>query len=223
MSTNEMQKPLTQKDHKGQIGLDGFGQMMHYYERDGYSGCHIVEDVRGQTCELCGQKWKLTTASWIDQFLHSDFGVLLHQSCYLRYLGFKQKTDWFWALCDARLRFTKFDHLKNEYGGAWNTPWYRTRLPDHDAFLKLGRRKRVDVIELIRDDPYPELIGRIAGMFASEDVTKDTDNSTTFMIHSWSNEKSIEYLKKIAEALGDDGKPKGEWVAAPVQRFSLGK
>ena len=217
MSTNEIQQPLTTKDELGQVGIDGFGQTMFWGPRSG----HIVNDVRGKMCELCDRGWNMTTRGWIDQYYHSSFHTLLHESCYLRYLSFKQKTHWYCMICDARLRFNGLTPIPNEYGGAWNTPWYKTTLLDHGAILKVGRRKRVNVIGIELDLPSPMIMGRLGVLFRDEDVTKGGDEEKSFYVHSWSKEKDLEYLKNVAEALGDDGNPKGGFVSAGAQKFAL--
>ncbi len=226
MSTNAIQTPLTPDDlEHGQIGIDGFGQLVHWWPRpDGGKVMSMVDDVRDKVCRLCGRGWQQTAKSWRDQLNHSMFGELIHKSCWTRFLAAEEYLDWYDALCKAKLRFSKPKETLNEYGGAWNTPWYIVDLhPDLRATLKLGRRKRVDHIEVMLGLDARTSPERLQELFAAEDVTKGISSVGHFHIHAWTKEKREEYLATIARALGEDDTSKGRFVAVRTERFAMEK
>lgn len=223
---SEIKEALTEKDEHGQIGLDQFDQIVCDRVEDGIGTCRTwVTDVRGKTCPLCGREWEITTKDWADQFYHHDRELLMHKSCFVRHLTHTEHMDWFNAIVASRkacpgLRFEKPEEIKNQYGGAWNTPWYRVRIKSHNATLILGRRKRVDHVEIQFDEPTQKAIDKLTELFADYNVTKgyvaadegrvwagahiaryklDTE-FVGFYAHAW-GENYKDYLMKFAEVM----------------------
>jgi len=205
--TNEIHTPLTGDDAvHGQIGIDGFGQIVHWRPDGAGRIMSIVADVRGKTCRLCGRHWEHTTKGWVDQYAGRAFHELVHYSCMLRFTEANQFLDWGIALAKARLRFDKLKPIDNEYRGAWNTPWYTVQpISDVRAWFKLGRRKRVDHIEVFlsldAEKPARATVAEIQDLFADENVTKIVTSQNSFCIHAWTKEKREEYLAKIVNVL----------------------
>jgi hypothetical protein len=76
-------------------------------------------------------------------------------------------------------------------------PWFVADIPAMGK-IKIGRRKRVYNIDFssIRQNQgwFDEL--NIAKLFSEENVTKDAD-----LIHAWGDEKAVEYLGRVREAV----------------------
>lgn len=201
---NNIIQPVTSD---GLVGFDEFGQLCAW-EQDGEfrRGWHL-HDVRQKTCIICGRKWDLTSESLKDQVFLQEKEAWVHQSCHKRYLALSEFYFWYGAVCGARIRYHGLEEIPNEYRGGWNLPWYRAKLCDRHASLKLGTRKHVYhmEIELSGDPRYDR--EKAKAFLEREDVTKKEGVGGLYL-HAHSKEKAKEYLKAFAEILGlpDPGK-----------------
>jgi hypothetical protein len=184
-------------DGNGVVGYDEFGQLVYSRNEGRGAISTFIRDVRKEKCAICGGGWTETPKSMANQFYHSAREKWMHETCYVGVLAHNEHEKFFYALVDAKLKFSGLREIPNEYGGAWNTTWYETDLLDHPgAKMKFGSRKRVDVVSLSGAD--------MAGLFEHEDVTKDA-GADGVMIHAWSDEKVREYVKEIAKRLKEQG------------------
>lgn len=163
-----------------------------------------IGDVSDDTCILCGKGWEKTVQAFRDQMWHDDALAVLHRSCFERNLGFRERVEFIDALREAgfdRQDLKTLEQVPNEYGGAWNTPWYRITVPflPGRPTLKFGARKRVFNIEIkgIND----------LGVSLLVDAFKDEGNVTRgheeglFYTHAWGMDKATEYFKRILGVL----------------------
>lgn len=180
------------------IGHDKFGQLMHtsYRHRDDSDDVSIVtqsiHDVRGLKCPICSVAWGRGVESMVNQIFHCSMEKWMHQTCYDGVVAHNEFMLFYWALVDAKLRFSGLREIPNEYDG--RRPWYETDLIEYaNVKLKFGHRKRVDVIEITG-------VSMPNNIFEKEDVTKDI-SPTSVMIHAWSEDDVRRYIKEIAAAL----------------------
>lgn len=197
-----------------EIGYDEHGQLWHVRQEGTRRTSAMIGNPIGHICPLCGRGWETRTESIIDQFHHQASRRWLHESCFVRHLAFNEHMLWYNALVDARIRFDGLSEIKNEYGGAWNTPWYevfvlsdgKNETSFNEPRIKLGRRKRVWSMELWAAEAcatkckmFPNL--EALKDFEKEDVTKEIGQHRV-LIHAWTEEKARENLKVFARALG---------------------
>ena len=184
----------------GLVGFDEFNQLVRSW-RDGNLTCStFTPDLRDITCVLCGKDWELSGPGYANHYYHNARERSVHQSCFIRHLAFNEYLMWREALIDAKIRFEKMDEIPNEYGGAWNTPWYTIApMECKQAIIKVGSRKRVYHVELILTSlvPYQEALS----VLDKEDVTK-AQSSSSYMIHAWTEGKAKEYIKVFSRAMG---------------------
>ena len=229
MSHPHIKRPVTDD---GMVGFDECGNFMaSWIDRIGYTVSTPVCDVREMTCIICNRGWEPNADSMLDQ-QHWDLldvstmgrseerGVLerkvrqagmVHATCLSRHFGLVERERFYWALVDARVRFCGLKPIANGY---WSTPeprrgdaqglkpWYQAELLDHPAMFVLGRRKRVDHIEVV-----PQGGTKLAWhaeaerAFAAEDVTKHFGESSV-LIHAHTREASLSYVKRLVELGG---------------------
>ena len=212
---NDIVRPLTQD---GMVGWDAHDQLWLWKAEGKNRVGTIIADVRGKTCPVCARGWEPTAVSLGDQYFWRSREEWAHESCFTRYLGIDEHEFWHGALCSV-VRFHGLVKLPNEYGGAWNTPWYRIPLCDVPRTLKLGRRKRVYHMEIEAleaelaaprdaEEGARRLVAKARmdfskaeALFKSEDVTKEFSEHSV-MIHAWDRERARQYLRKFAEILG---------------------
>src|SRR3546814_7202494 len=99
-------------------------------------------DVSNAICILCNRRWELTAEAFLDQVWVGDAYSVVHRTCYERHLGMNERHLVVAALLKAGFTYediAKMEQIPNQYGGAWNTPWYRVKVPGHDAVLTFGR------------------------------------------------------------------------------------
>src|SRR3546814_19434260 len=81
----------------------------------------------------------------------------------------------------------KMEQIPNQYGGAWNTPWYRVKVPGHDAVLTFGSRKRVFSIKV-------EGIDEIGIALLDQELESEQTNTVgtegSYLIHARGDRKS---------------------------------
>lgn len=187
-------------DENNQIGFDQFKQFMWIAEHEGAQVMKGIFDVRGKKCAICGRTWENTAKDITNQ--HSPYGrnTLVHETCFVGHLAQVQ----FDLLQDALsansiLEAGEIKEIANQYGGAWNTPWWKVKIKNRSGFkigITFGRRKRVYVIHAT---PLGGTKFALNGSeFKEEIVTKEID-SDYVMIHAWTNEKVKEYIKTITE------------------------
>lgn len=191
---NDILRPVTPD---GMIGYDQYNQLFYWRQEGKDKVGTIIGDPRGSICPICGRGWETTTESMADQYYHRAREKWLHETCFNRYLSFREYMFWHDLICAARIRFEGLMEITNEYGAAWNNPWYTGKLLDAPARLKLGTRKRVFHMEIMSDEPYCNPVA--FDEFAKEDVTKGK-TPTGFYIHAWTEAKALEYMKIFAKA-----------------------
>jgi hypothetical protein len=217
---NDIIKPVTPD---GDAGYDSFGQfwVYRYDPRDSSNRIgSIFVDLRGKTCLLCAQEWKCTAPDLADQIYVRDAEVHVHKSCYERYLTLQNRAEWVKAIYESGLHdmMETFTAVPNQYGGAWNTPWYAVTLKGGNApILTFGARKRVDSITIRR--LTQEQVAYLTEAFKNEESTKGPDGTDGFMIHSWGVTKTVEYLKHIVTMLNEKAVPVREDPTCRVTTF----
>lgn len=201
--SNPIVKPIFEnagydQDGRFWMGIDEYG--------DGeirFTCSSNTSDVSDATCLLCNKPWEKTVAAFRDQMWHEDSLAVLHRTCFERTLGFRSRIDFVDALKEAGFQR---DHLRglrqipNEYGGAWNTPWYELPVPflPNTPVLKFGARKRVFNIEIKGINDLG--VSLLADRFKEESTTKEGYEGM-YLIHAHGMEKAGEYLKGILEVL----------------------
>jgi len=193
----------------GLTGYDQFNQLMTCYKDGDHETYTFIRDVRDKACKICQCGWENTTASLQNQFqVDRESDLFVHKTCYLGHLALVQRGEWLDRLNKVREILKqnfpfKITEIPNQYGGAWNTPWYEVELLSHDddrhpigIKLIIGRRKRVDSIEIVG------LEKDFKDSFKDDDVTKQqTENG--YLIHSYSKADAERYLAVFVEAAYD--------------------
>lgn len=186
-----MIKNTVLSDEKHYIGFDEFGQLICATKLDhGLTVETMIRDVRGETCPLCRKQWELTCEDLVDQTYHYGRQKMVHKSCLKNGIAANEFDLFKRALDEAKLP-CRIEECENEYKAAWNNPWYLASLDFRDNIcIRFGRRKRVFHCELFWDNALkiPD------GLFASEDTTKIIQPNSV-MIHAWTDEKVLEYVK----------------------------
>ena len=230
---NDILRPVTPD---GLIGFDEFGQLQAKKVEAKYTTSWRIWDVREKTCVICNHGWELNHKSFKDQYYWHSREEVVHNSCYERYLTLSEWEQVYFNVCHFNLAFPDgLKEVKNQYGGAWNLPWYRFSWKDAPTFtIVIGRRKRVWHMEIKASTQgvvgMPELDFRMAekrfseeditkastqgvvGMpeldfrmaekcFSEEDITKEFGPASV-LVHAWTDEKMLAYLKKFVRILG---------------------
>jgi hypothetical protein len=176
----------------GMVGYDRFGQfVVAELDRDAIIYRHLF-DVRLLTCPICGRGWELNAESIRDQYRDYYTEKRVHKRCHEGRLALDEFRMFYRALCDAKFHHWKSEEIPNQYGGAWNTPWYRFRLDQFPGTtLTMGPRRRVYHIGVSGNS------NGLLDDFASEEVTKGYDELGGFYIHAWEEDKIREYLTRV--------------------------
>jgi hypothetical protein len=169
----------------------------------------IYKDLRGQKCMLCDQKWKTEARDLADQYYNRDAEIHVHKSCYVRHLSFLERQKLMDTLVRSELRdkVKAIDDIPNQYGGAWNTPWYEITLNyTGNPVITIGPRKRVISLELTRitNDQVKTLEKRFESVIDTKTFLVDS-----VLIHAWDDETAVQRLKIIKEVLDDTTVPAG--------------
>lgn len=176
------------------VGRDSLNHLVLESRKYDQRVSRFINDPRGQHCRVCGRGWDLTPMSFCDQIEDPhDRGRILHLRCMKGVIAYNQRKRFEDALIKAKLRFTYLIEVKNEYGGAWNEPWYEARLNEPlGVTIKLGCRKRVDHVEVIG--------AKVGNIFADQKSTNgETDNGA--YVHAWDDEQLNLCVAKIAQVL----------------------
>lgn len=205
-----------------EVGFDQFGQFVSWEGKQDHKIGTIIADVREKKCGLCGEGWQLNGPSLRNQFLMREVEEWVHKSCFLGYLKIQEKSRLYDALCKAcgkvyesgtAVVSWRIKSIANEYGGAWNTPWYHisfTRLPvdgerrakmrDEDRgsgtgfTLKFGPRKRVYHMSLHN----PGFDFSKYHPMAPKDVTTGCREGE-IMVHAWGWDDVAKHLDTIVK------------------------
>lgn len=217
MGSIEMAPGVTVMDHSGErfikrpispdglVGYDQFGQLAVTKKDGEYETSHFIADVRDKTCALCLHGWELSGPGMDDQMHWQLIDDHVHESCWVRHIGFIERSEFFNAICAARVRFKGLTAIENGY---WpksyrisQKPWYRAELLDHPAAFVLGARKRVDQIEIIPTEGELGWYGEAERAFAD---LRDTKHFTphSVLLHSYTTEKTREYIKQLSMIAG---------------------
>lgn len=198
-----IKRPVTED---GLVGYDEFDQFMVTCIERGHETSTHIHDVREQICQICNHGWEPNGPSMRDQFRWQLLEAFVHESCLARHQGLVERQDFYSALCNAPVRFRGLVAIPNQYWGpadVWgkNKPWYRAELIDFPVRFVLGRRKRVDSIELIPEGGT-KLLGWESAKIAFDDqnVTKEFSEDR-ILLHAYGDDAK-DYIKKLAEACG---------------------
>lgn len=192
----------------GMVGWNKFGALMVFERQGGMMSGHGIDDVRGLTCRICLQGWKLTTESMADQY-KNQYDEYVHMSCYVRYLTLQDRDLFYSALIGGRIRFENLTELPSQYwlrDKIWNARnWYQTKALDQPVKITMGKRKKVYSIQFEpQEGAFSNLIVDSARMeFDKEDVTKEF-GPTGVLLHAWNDDKCCDYLKRLSNVFGLD-------------------
>lgn len=218
---NDIITPVTPD---GEIGYDQYGQFVSWekIEEPGQEtrmiGTHIA-DVRGKTCSICGQVWQLTGPGLRNQLRLDHMEAWAHKTCYVGHLAVTESAMLYRILSNATMAHYEMAaigwrtaRIKNEYGGAWNTPWHQisfVRYPkDHakrrdehsgqaTAFcLKFGPRKRVYHMSLHN----PGFDFSKYHPITEDDVTKEV-RSGWLLVHAYTEADAQKYLSAMVKLI----------------------
>lgn len=187
------------------LGFDKYGQLNVQWDQDGSTCSTFIADMRGKKCGLCGQEWRVTAESFRNQMKINTTEEWCHRTCMAGHVALNEADLFYRALCDARGEASiawQWTKVPNEYGGAWNTPWYVVRFKGYLPKVKIGCRKRVYALSMF--DLRPEQVAMFLPLVKNEDVTKGTENHSSIYIHAWTTEKVLEYLRHFYAILQTD-------------------
>ena len=145
--------------------------LSHMVKREDGQMTSWIRDPRPFYCAICGHGWVNTCASLKDAMFLSDAPKdptgkrkeCVHKKCYLGHLARVQHELFYWSICEGRIRdgirmiFDGFEEMPNQYGGAYDTPWYKT----HITGLSLGKSGNYEHVVFCTADvphPWPHLV-----------------------------------------------------------------
>lgn len=209
---NEIVRPLAHN-----LGFDSFGQLIASWEERGGICSTMVPDMREKICPICGKGWEVSAKSFLDQTLCQTIDEFCHRICYQGHAALVEAEMWHGLLCDYRPgnpvnNFIPFNWKKipNEYGGAWNTAWYKVTFLGYVPFLKLGTRKRVYYMGLF--DLRQEQIDAFLELVKDVPDTKGSEDNGVY-IHAWNREQAKTYLGYFATVVRMDPPKPGSRAA----------
>ena len=200
-------RPLTSD---GLVGYDEYGQLVLETRKEDYSSFAFIQDVRDKTCAICNRGWEATGPSMEDQMEWSLIKNFVHESCWVRFTSLTERQHFTNVLHDCQIRHRGLKPIENQY---WpkvyrlaQKPWYEAELIAKPILLRLGSRKRVNSLEIVcQGGTKLENWKEVETAFAEEKVTKEF-SSTGLLIHSYSNEDDLRYMKTFTELLKLDDK-----------------
>ncbi len=164
-----------------QIRNDRFNSM----EPEPYFGSVYPENKHGWIGATEGVgKWYVIqpgdeTAYTRTQYFHAD--------CFKGWITKETRTEFETLFRDAGIPILAIEPTENKYGSfTYRGPWFNVTTPA--GAIRVGWRKRVIEIELQGEWPVD-----CAELFRNEDVTVGYA-----LVHAWSNEKAVEYLREIS-------------------------
>lgn len=218
---------------------------LSYRRKDGggFYSTTWFRDPRAFYCAICGRGWENTCKSLRNSmFLNyaPEGKECVHETCYLGHLGMVQHGLFYNAICDGEIRdgirmlFRGLKIIPNQYGGAYNTPWYTTDIIGFSLgesggwkrkkpkglacpVLELGRRKRVysmtltSPVELVverNDDTKCIFDDDTTKSFGDKGIydNKFPKTTSSILIHAWTDEKVQLYMKAFCSILYDSMK-----------------
>lgn len=164
------------------------GEILMYPSRGSLDPCAELAPLpaAGERCQRCGRGWTLDTAHDYYRSRESTPSgrhIECHRLAVVQhtYEDLKQIVrDAEIPVCSLTLIPSRYHDDKDYFG-----PWMRVHTPKN--IITIGWRKRVMVV-----DWSESTLNVTTSIFAEEDVTKGEK-----MIHAWSEEKAVEYLRKI--------------------------
>lgn len=207
---NEIVTPVTPC---GNAGIDQFGQLVVYETSGtGRRTMYVIRDPRGKTCTICGRGWELTVPGLKDQYSFNwATAQLVHHRCMLGYHTLREQSLINSVLVNDRWNpgglGIEVEEVPNEYGMAWNTPWFRIQftkaLPG--VSLVIGARKRVWEIRVegIDHAQMDELVKAFAPTIGTD--TRGRMSLSTgrgaWYVHAWSREAVRERVAMMMNVL----------------------
>jgi hypothetical protein len=182
------------------LGFDDHNQLWASWP-DGEAICSaIVPDLREAKCCICQQGWELTGTDFRHHIRIHETDELAHTRCFVGHMALTEANMWYVILCDGNREkspcgFIPWDWKKilNEYGGAWNTPWYQVSFKGYVPKLKLGSRRRVWNMALY--DLREEQVKKGEELFAQVKDTKWADvYKNEVGVHAWTKEQAKQYI-----------------------------
>lgn len=210
---NTILEPITRD---GRTGFDKYGQLVNWSLPDehGYKNGIIICDVRGHTCYVCGQSWKLDSESLRDQ-ITDNYKRLMHRTCYDGVAKVNAHSAIVEALMKAGYLFST-EEVPPRY--PHSTPWQRITVfsnnknrDDTGYRIVLGRRKRVWEIRFhalnsleafgVHDiSPLFEDVTDTKGV--SYDVSEhEPEFGKYFYVHAWDEGQLVDYLTRMRLAI----------------------
>lgn len=195
---NAIIKPITPD---GDVGYDQYNQLATV-KRDGdMTTMWFISDVRASTCGICGKGWDNTAESLQNQYHIGRYDRHVHKTCYVGHLSLSEYEFWHSLMASFRIRF-QMEDIPNQYGGAWDTPWFTVELTDFPkCYFVLGRRKRVWSIELnVKEFKNTEPLDRLEEECKRDTITCERGEKR-FLIHAWTEDKSKEYMRLLCDSI----------------------
>lgn len=146
----------------------------------------VLPDVNS-VCACCGDGWNLRNAHDVVE-VRGEISQLFHSVCRRSLNAEVDRTQFYRIFERAGFRVV-LQAVKNGYWGDESSePWFMAQ--SGAATVRIGWRKRVISIDWeSMHVPLPDL-------FADQDVTKGP-----YGVHAWSEDKAVEYLKRLIPAL----------------------
>jgi len=201
---NDIVRPITPD---GLVGYDQFGQLIAKRAGPRVTSLHMIADVRRLTCAICERGWEPSAESMLNQVpWHAVNNDIVHETCLVRHCALVERTEFRYALIDARVRFRRLEPEPNRYypeGDPWaKKPWYSAELTEHPARFFIGWRKRVVHVELQAEGGVPfDWWERAEQAFAEESVTKAFGEERVFL-HAYGMNRVREYAARLTEIAG---------------------
>lgn len=227
-----MSNPIVRQLAYG-LGFDKYGQLwVEWPDPTGGGTCStIISDMRERTCTICGREWELTAESFRNQFREHTMGEWCHKTCYVGYLTLDEAIFWSKAIEDIMVAnkvhnlprealvnwACDLSKIPNEYGGAWNTPWYRLKFKGYVPWIKMGTRKRVYCMSL--HDLTEAQTEMFRGLIEHVKDTKEIGSSHV-LIHAWTRDQAKDYLGYFFKVIASDA-PKPDLKGSSIHDLEL--
>ncbi|MDO5556746.1 MAG: hypothetical protein Q4G05_00660 [Clostridia bacterium] len=187
--------------------LDYYRGMVNSFVKDKcYTTTVCTIPKLGSRCPVCGKEFSINDLKKEERFWKIN-NKIAHNKCYKEFYRFLEINNITRIVDQVYYDKPKYELLPNGYCNeecCEHKPWFLFHTKDGD--IRIGWRKRVISIEFQEGFKEFDL-----SIFNNEDVTKlwvghSVNNNTPkgtifnkgiFIIHAWSEEKAIEYLRKV--------------------------
>lgn len=193
----------------GRTGFDKHGQLWSWTARDveGRTSGHLIRDVRGCTCYICGQGWELTTERLKDQMFDDE--RIMHHTCFDGHLKINARNDIRNALIEAQFLFN-LEEVPPRY--PHSTPWQRVKVlcndrerSDSNFRIVIGRRKRVWELRLHGCSDVSKKFEDVNDTKGYEDGAyrefDDPEFGPYYYVHAWTKHQMVDYLDRFRQLI----------------------